>query len=407
MTTELTKRIERGDYNVLANKFIDEIKLLNESKMDEEIFIKIFIDIIATDHYEIEELIDVIKIVQKHYLINLNINNYLDNLMNIVRRRQLYFNINNYKSKNNKYSKKEEYRKRKKQFKKLKKIPQFEQRSEAWFKQREGMITASDIGSVLGLNKYSGVYDVILKKCDRGEPYQDNIFVHHGKKYEEIATLIYQYKYNIKVEEFRLIPHSTVDCIGASPDGICTKNRLDKKLSKLIGRMLEIKCPKRQVQLYGQIYGGICRKYYWAQVQTQLEVCDLDECDFWQCNISEYESRDEYIEDTDKQYEWISEQYNMERGCIIQLVPKDKLMLEDKQQIEFSSKYIYPSKIDLTIREYDEWIISKLSELHKTHPDCVFDRIIYWKLTKCKNVLIKRDREWFQQKLPIIEKTWK
>ena len=33
-------------------------------------------------------------------------------------------------------------------------------------------------------------------------------------------------------------------------------------------------------------------------MQGQLEVCDLDECDFWQCEILEYDDREDFVLDT-------------------------------------------------------------------------------------------------------------
>lgn len=304
-----------------------------------------------------------------------------------------------------KYSeyKSEIYKMREKQIDILKKIPQFEQKSEEWFKQRDEMITASDIGSVLDINHYEPRYKIVLKKCGKGLEYKDNIFVHHGKKYEEIATKIYEYRYNIKVDEYGLIPHPTISYIGASPDGICSKYTLDGKLSKMIGRMLEIKCPlRREIKCEGEIYGVICPEYYWAQVQVQLEVCNLDECDFWQCKIEEYNDRKEFVEDTNyksKETLHLSIEHNMEKGAIIQLLPNSEI----DNPCVFSSKYIYPPRIDMSPEEYDLWIVKSLENIDK---DYYFDKIIYWKLTRAHNVMIKRDKKWFKKVLPQITETW-
>ena len=55
--------------------------------------------------------------------------------------------------------------------------------------------------------------------------------------------------------------------------------------------MLEIKCPpKRQ-------FTDEVPLHYWMQMQGQLEVCDLEECDFLQVKIEEYNSFREYVED--------------------------------------------------------------------------------------------------------------
>lgn len=295
------------------------------------------------------------------------------------------------------------YIKRDKQFNFLKTIPQFEQRSKEWFQQREGMITASDIGTAIDLNHYQQRYSLIIKKCDRGPPYTDNKFVHHGKKYEEIATMIYQFRYNIVVEEFGLLPHPLVPFIGASPDGICTRYTLDGKLSKLVGRMLEIKCPlSRKIKLKGKIYDEICPAYYWAQVQIQLEVCELDECDFWQCRLEEYKNRDEFIEDTDKKNMYLSLEHGQEKGCLIQLLPKDKIT----EFCLYSAKYLYPPKINMTPKECDDWVFSTINNIWRIDKNYVFDKVIYWKLTRSKNVTIYRDTKWFNKVLPKIKETW-
>ena len=57
--------------------------------------------------------------------------------------------------------------------------------------------------------------------------------------------------------------------------------------------MLEIKCPtRRKINSTGEVKGVICPIHYWDQVQIQLACCDLDECDFWQCDIKEYPTKE-------------------------------------------------------------------------------------------------------------------
>ena len=220
---------------------------------------------------------------------------------------------------------------RKQIFDHLKGLPQPEQKSQEWFKMREQMITASDIGTCLGVNKYQTTRDLLFKKCGLGEKFKENPAVYHGKKYEFIATLIYSHLYNVKVEEFGLIQSPHHPFLGASPDGICTMETLNGLVSKLIGRMLEIKCPlRRKIKMSGEEYGEICPKYYWCQVQIQLEVCDLDECDFLQCDIREYKSREEWLNDDTSVYKFyhttegkeIKMNDKTKKGAIIEFVKK-------------------------------------------------------------------------------------
>ena len=69
-------------------------------------------------------------------------------------------------------------------------IPQPEQRTPEWFEMRKSMITASCAAQAIGENPYPNQKpeNLILDKLNLGEPFIDNKFVHHGKKYEEIAT---------------------------------------------------------------------------------------------------------------------------------------------------------------------------------------------------------------------------
>jgi putative phage-type endonuclease len=318
-----------------------------------------------------------------------------------------------------------------KQFDVLRAIILPEQRSEEWFKMRTGKITASDGGAILGDNKYSLPFQFIMKKTV-GIPFESSEACYHGTKLEEPATMIYEYRMNVKVEEFGLMGHSKYDFLGASPDGICSKwkhNGVHR--SKYVGRMLEIKCPfRREIKTSGPIKGHICPLYYWDQVQLQLECCDLEECDFWQCTIREYESRDDFVEDTDPNEPFRSLEFGFEKGCLIQLLPKDKMQkvkdggykkwykaLNGRTKdykggywdvVYSSSKFIYPPKINMSPYECDKWVTKTLTNLqfNTKWKNYVFDKVIYWRLEKSHSVTIKRDREWFAEKLPIYKEYW-
>jgi len=233
----------------------------------------------------------------------------------------------------------EEYKKIWDRYNYLANVPQPVQRSPEWFSMRNDMITASSGACVLGENKYEKPDKVLLEKIGHGEKFGENKFVHHGKKYEKIATMIYEHIYNIKVGEFGLIPHqesettSKISYLGASPDGICTNLSLDGEFSNMVGTMLEIKCPySREIQTQGIEDGEICPHYYWIQVQLQLECCDLERCDFWQCNIKEYSNFEEIDKDfsntyTENQNENILFSNNLKRGMILQFLPKNHIFI--------------------------------------------------------------------------------
>jgi putative phage-type endonuclease len=143
------------------------------------------------------------------------------------------------------------------------------QKSTQWLKQRSEMITASDIGAVLGKNKYSSVKDVLKNKLV-GRTFFSNQATKHGELFEPVAIHFYEQLKQTHIKEFGCIPHSQYSFMGASPDGISTHYNL-----------LEIKCPlSRQITM-------IPPDYYYHQVQMQLECINLYKCDFLQCIIKE------------------------------------------------------------------------------------------------------------------------
>ena len=296
--------------------------------------------------------------------------------------------------------------------------PQPAQKSKEWFELRQNMITASNIARIIGDDPYGNPSQQLEEKC-RGSDMMDNIYTYHGKKFEYIAQQYYQITYNVLLKEFGVLQHDKISFLGASPDGICSIYNLDKKFSPSVGKMLEIKCPaSRSIQVDGPVIKyknkkGIIPNYYWCQMQLQMEVCDLDACDFLQCTIEEYETRDQYLRDDISNKEFYEEQGvrvdvkdTLKKGCIIELLPKSQIM-----NIHiYNAKYIYPSTIDLDSEQYEEWLMNKIFNLEKTEPelakDYYFSRVVYWKITCAHNILVKRDREWFKTKFPIMKTFW-
>jgi hypothetical protein len=83
------------------------------------------------------------------------------------------------------------------------------------------------------------------------------------------------------------------DYIAASPDGINVDSNNER-----YGRMVEIK------NIYNREIDGIPTDNYWIQMQFQMEVCDLDECDFFETRMKEY-SEEEFYADTTSKYKGV------------------------------------------------------------------------------------------------------
>ena len=258
-------------------------------------------------------------------------------------------------------------------------LPQPEQKSKAWFDMRHNMITASSAAQAMGDSKYDTMDQFIYEKVF-GKEFSENKYVHHGKKYEHIATMFYQHVYDVKIGEFGLLKHPSIDFIGASPDGICSAYRLDgTRGSPLLGTMVEIKCPvSREIKTSGDIIDSICPYYYWVQVQLQLQCCNLQRCDFIQCSIKEYEEdtlgtaeekfmNDEYVaEHTENQNVKIDINNNFGRNAVIQLLPINWTQKVKYEKREWYSKYLYPPTLDMTKEEVLEWVATE----RKNYNEC-------------------------------------
>lgn len=277
----------------------------------------------------------------------------------------------------------------------LQKKPQPPQRSEEWYKARNTRITASEAACCLTLSEelckiyvddfnvqnfkykpdhcmshYDNKIDYIINKCRTfyGENlFRDSIYTLHGKKYEEIATRLYRRKYNTDVFEFGLLPHSRLNWLAASPDGI-TPN----------GVMLEIKCPYSR-----KIEEGVPPIWYWAQMQVQLEVADLDECDFLECEIKELDNESSFISQ--------KIEGNQDKGILLNKVDE-----ADNSE----SKYIYPPDTLNSVEDYINWANSTIKEYQDNNVSVV---PIYYFINKWFIVNVKRRKEWFLKAKPYLK----
>ena len=139
-----------------------------------------------------------------------------------------------------------------------------EQRSQEWLDLRDEMITASDIASAIGENRYESVDSFVKKKVLKTK-WAGNAATAHGTLLEPMVRDLYDARTGRKSHEIGLVRHREYHWLGASPDGVTED-----------GLLIEIKCP-----LTRKIEPKV-PKHYLPQVQLQLEITDLEECDFVQ-----------------------------------------------------------------------------------------------------------------------------
>jgi putative phage-type endonuclease len=252
---------------------------------------------------------------------------------------------------------------------------QAEQKSDEWYIFRRSTLTASNIYKI-----FQSDYSQSQLIIEKSEPIDVNKFkvtnlnspLHWGQKYEPVSILYYEHLNNTKVSQFGCIPHSKYSYIAASPDGIvCDES------SELFGRMIEIK------NVVSREINSIPKMEYWIQMQLQMEVCNLNECDFLETKFTEYLNEQEFVEDVSCQFP---------RGFIMQF---------------YDSGQVYYEYPPFTLNNIvDDTYITWTNEQLKKNSSKTYVSNIYWKLEVVSCVLVLRNNLWFKNALPYIEIFW-
>lgn len=263
----------------------------------------------------------------------------------------------------------------------LRDIPQPEQRTPEWYEFRHSYLTASSIWKAFSTE--GNVNQLIYSKCipiDTSKYSRFNLDspLHWGVKYEDLSILWYEREYITKVEDFGCIPHNTLPFLAASPDGI----NVDANCGRF-GRMLEVK------NIVNREITGIPKFEYWIQMQIQMEVCNLNECDFLETRFVEYQNSEEFYADGD----FNKTAAGQEKGIMLQFMHNG------------SPVYKYPP-LGCSESEYKVWEQDTMKDMEKDGPSCYWLQNIYWRLDQVSVVLVVRNKLWFTNAVPILEDVW-
>jgi putative phage-type endonuclease len=273
----------------------------------------------------------------------------------------------------------------------LRNIPQPTQRTKEWYEFRKNHITASNAWKALENEKkinsliYEKCQPIIVNEDENSPEKQVNTKspLHWGQKYEPLSVMIYENIYDSKVEEYGCIEHPQYKFLAASPDGIVVQSNTGR-----YGRMLEIKNPTSRV------INGIPEHEYFVQMQFQMEVCGLDYCDFLETKFSEYNNLLEFKEDklNDEEFNKTSKGYY--KGVIIQFYQNNKPI------------YKYMPLHLKTFEEIEKWQEENIDKYQSEPYNYVFMNFIYWRLEIFSCILVKRDKNWFNNNIKQLEKVW-
>jgi len=141
--------------------------------------------------------------------------------------------------------------------------------------------------------------------------------------------------------------------LAASPDGIIVEG------GERLGRLVEIKCPiSREI-------GGAIPFGYWCQMQIQMEVTGLDECEYLEVKLESAQARKGYEPPTKTPV----------ASGTLRLFKKDE---------EYTYSYTETEKEGWTLEE-----------------------TIPWHVASYHTVTVQRDNQWFQQTASLREQFWK
>lgn len=256
---------------------------------------------------------------------------------------------------------------------KLLRLPKVEQRSQEWHTMRKALVTASEFAQALGKAKFGTQKDFYKKKCGYAiipfNPAEEPL--KWGTMYEDVACSIYKNRYGFQIHDFGLLPHPSIKHFGASPDGIND-----------FGIMVEIKCPFRR-----KITGEVPQQYYY-QIQGQLSVCELFECDYVECELDEYGDLETWL---DVGFE--------EKGIIIERKTDDPL---NPWKYEYSQVFMPASTSEERQKLFDE--ASKFINSSVSHEEEVVLR--FWTLRVFNCVRVYRDDDFINDKFTELEPIW-
>jgi putative phage-type endonuclease len=254
--------------------------------------------------------------------------------------------------------------------------PQPLQKTPEWYTFRHEHITASNAWKAFGSQAVKN--QLIYEKCKSLQildnsnvetniktPNLNESSLTWGHKYEPLTRMLYEDKHKTIIQDFGCIEHPVYKFLAASPDGIVIGENN-------YGRMIEIK------NVVSREINQIPKIDYYIQTQLQMEVCDLDECEFIETKFVEYESYNDYISD-------ITEN---KKGIIIVYVNN------------FVYEYYYMPFNIKDEKDINEWLDNNMN-----HPG-EWIKNVYWNLAVYSCVLIKRQKKWFEYAIPHLIDIW-
>ena len=240
-------------------------------------------------------------------------------------------------------------------------LDQVPQRTTEWYAQGKSVLTASEFANIFGTPR--AVRQLAFQKimppqsqtnrlacltCEMG-PFD------WGIRFEPVVKQILAARWGTKIVDSGRLMHPTDPLLAASPDGII----LEATDPARVGRLLEIKCPiTREI-------GEAIPFEYWCQMQIQMEVTGIDECEYVEVKIDSINQKKTDLSGVPEGYVWLFQNPDT-----------------------YSMVYAYTE--------------DECAALTGFHPV----EVIPWRLGKMYTKTVARDRAWFQGTAKAREEFW-
>lgn len=263
-----------------------------------------------------------------------------------------------------------------KKVKEIKETPQIPQRSEEWYRNFGKVLTASEFSALFSNNKRRR--DLVHSKASppmefsasfrHACPTEEMSALGWGIRFEPVVKQLIEYRDKCSIYEPGRLNHKKNTHLAASPDGVIESSSNPKQ----VGRLVEIKCP------YSRRIGTEIPSDYWIQMQIQMEVADVDECEYIEVELVSKKAKQESLPDlTGTTYQ----------GFVYLL--KQKVEEDDP----FEYKYIYG--------EIGSQEVPPIPDGY----ECI--ETIPWGLKSWHRKIVSRDRVWYESTKPWQEEFWR
>jgi len=246
-------------------------------------------------------------------------------------------------------------------------LPQIAQRTYEWYIQGKQVLTASEFSTIFGTPR--AVRTMAFQKVVPAEmsgkmtnrlacPTTEMGPFDWGVRFEPVVKQVLSSRWGCKIIDTGRLMHPTDPLLAASPDGIL----YDATEPERVGRLLEIKCPITRA------VNGTIPFEYWCQMQIQMEVTGIDECEYVEAKIQSATAKG---------------------GAVPDMIPEGHVwLLYDEAAEKMVYAYTEEEKASFQAQGYGEL------------------EVIPWRVEKLFTKTVVRDRGWFEGTRAKREEFW-